>query len=1111
MPGFVCDECGVGFASGIQLAHHLMETHDRTLTSNLTTSDDIPPPTYKHDKCIVCGDTFQEKKEMFKHRGRCHPRLDLSCPECGIMYDLADSMQQHLKGKHGIRCQICIYCGEQFDSARKCVKHMHQEHSQVENNTEEQRNHSRHGKRQRANKNPSQNPLGQGMLTCPECGLTYSQAQSIHQHMRDKHHILHYFCSYCTTSCHFPADLLLHMETMHPGYSDRTMNCQTHYLGDSYSVSASSVSTVSNITATYDVFDEEEENHLSFLQPDLVFQPGEEMFLSADDNNGSRSPDQLHYKCVLCNDTFLEANEVKQHTTETHDIPSFPCVHCYTVYKTYRALCDHTKDKHCIVLNDELICEECGSQFDRQDSFLNHICIKHKLTIHLCQYCDEIFEAKHSLTEHTDKVHSKITDSPCSDCKSVFKLQESLNQHRRVKHQLSSDSEKMKILSTAAAVSDTLSQSTVNPLGNNITTNKQYIDVRSSTSLSAVTPNVQRETRKSIVTQSPTKTGKDKTPSGNLASSELMPTPIITSEKLNTITPLFLCPLCFEVCLSLGLLSEHTRDVHGLPPGFLSSICGIVLPGKSDEFLCAQCMAKYTSMKCLQEHVIRNHVTFSMCHCGECFLTELELTTHEETIHSCSSLNIFAPSVNNLHSSCVDIKADSKLEMIRDYKDTQSSSISTISNSDLNDVKHVFHCNICSKHFKEKHSMLQHVNSSHPDEIDLSPQTCDICQRTFKDILAKEQHLLTKLHQAKVNKANQSVLTKSPKIELSEITANNSSFGDACSLEYENDGTFKISAGYFDESDLTSMEDVTAQLSQKLTAPATNKVSTMGNVCKPSLEKRNGIMEYLTPDLHETKVGEVMNRVQTASPTMINYACVCKVKPITNQPMKTVSPTEDANTANHTRSAKKKRDGSKHNTKKHPAQTSKTILLNVSEESILPLKIVSKKISCLLRDCDWIFTSIPEAAAHLEAEHDFYDSKVKYLCPYHDCTKKCKGGEGIRMHFASKHQAMPVVEHISQLASDEYDGESNNIFTLLKSQLSTTDHLQQAENNNSTTTGECGIEEDKRNGRQGNLYSMYEPVFKSNLSDYLKKTLHHLASDPSVKFQVSMIIMIICC
>jgi len=146
---------------------------------------------------------------------------------------------------------------------------------------------------------------------------------------------------------------------------------------------------------------------------------------------------RLQFKCDICQKGFARLTNLTNHTKIHIAIQDrkkqwrFPCVQCEEVFEYKSHLEEHTDQKHRLI---RLYCTEldCQASFSNQNGLNSHL-----KTVHSddrpfkCGKCSSSFKTKNALTQH-NYVHVTDKAFQCSDCDASFASQDRLKQHMQM-------------------------------------------------------------------------------------------------------------------------------------------------------------------------------------------------------------------------------------------------------------------------------------------------------------------------------------------------------------------------------------------------------------------------------------------------------------------------------------------------------------------------------------------------------------------------------------------------------------------------------------------------------------------------------------------------------
>lgn len=113
IPGFVCGNCGKGFAESSLLLRHIKHKHVR---QEKEASDNAP------FECYMCRAKCMSMVSMRVHLEKKHPiRRDQKCIICGMKLSLFEQNEHWCIDEEQMDCE---YCTESFDSITEMLTHL---------------------------------------------------------------------------------------------------------------------------------------------------------------------------------------------------------------------------------------------------------------------------------------------------------------------------------------------------------------------------------------------------------------------------------------------------------------------------------------------------------------------------------------------------------------------------------------------------------------------------------------------------------------------------------------------------------------------------------------------------------------------------------------------------------------------------------------------------------------------------------------------------------------------------------------------------------------------------------------------------------------------------
>ncbi|CAG2103527.1 unnamed protein product [Medioppia subpectinata] len=164
------------------------------------------------------------------------------------------------------------------------------------------------------------------------------------------------------------------------------------------------------------------------------------------------------FVCVVCKATFFANLSLLNHLSQTHQMSAFACDSCdyktRTKHHLIQHMITHSKDRpykchfkgcnksfkrkfelirHNILHKKRFQCKECNESFKDNPSLLNHLSLKHKISLFECDLCCYKTKIKHHLIQHM-VTHSNERPFGCHihGCNQTFKRKDMLIRHERL-------------------------------------------------------------------------------------------------------------------------------------------------------------------------------------------------------------------------------------------------------------------------------------------------------------------------------------------------------------------------------------------------------------------------------------------------------------------------------------------------------------------------------------------------------------------------------------------------------------------------------------------------------------------------------------------------------
>ncbi len=173
------------------------------------------------------------------------------------------------------------------------------------------------------------------------------------------------------------------------------------------------------------------------------------------------------FKCDLCDTSFDEETELKDHIKSVHGHPNasenvtpikcddskdqkspstvihirrkFACQTCGEKFCSRQGLSRHKYSIH--LGRKKYECDDCHKCFASRGDLKRHVDSVHKgikeQKKHKCEKCDKRFTQKHALKSHIYAIHLKLKPFQCDVCDTFFSERGSLKHHLRSTHGIS--------------------------------------------------------------------------------------------------------------------------------------------------------------------------------------------------------------------------------------------------------------------------------------------------------------------------------------------------------------------------------------------------------------------------------------------------------------------------------------------------------------------------------------------------------------------------------------------------------------------------------------------------------------------------------------------------
>ena len=185
------------------------------------------------------------------------------------------------------------------------------------------------------------------------------------------------------------------------------------------------------------------------------------------------------------------------------------------------------------------------------------------------------------------------------------------------------------------------------------------------------------------------------------------------------------------------------------------------ISGNEESYKCPFCPKIETYYTHLQNHVAKAHFADELCiekcqrqcyFCGKSFSTSNKLGSHIVLKHQFLKLILSEDDWQKLDKdSCKVQRSKPLMKFIKSEEDEAEEQINSPNSTSENRPKPIFHCPICKCRKYSFGNLKVHIGMVHYREevgkmINKETVSCNLCQRTFKQIYHVESHLVRKKH-----------------------------------------------------------------------------------------------------------------------------------------------------------------------------------------------------------------------------------------------------------------------------------------------------------------------------------------------------------------------------
>ncbi|XP_013391983.1 uncharacterized protein LOC106160035 [Lingula anatina] len=281
-------------------------------------------PTEKH-LCNICGKEFGFDSDLKEHISVVHQKDNCCvCDLCGKEFASRRYLQAHLKRHLGIKNHACPICGKRFMEKVRMREHMetHQDASvrvlKYECDICGKRFANAFYVRDHKNIHTGEKPH-----VCPHCGQAYALRLTLRNHLLTHQNDKPFKCEVCPKAFKTKVKLNYHMVT-HTGIGKHDCSvCHKVFTQKStlrrhrcpgYPMKKRmAVRGTEQIGNSQDVIQVHVENH---QEGAVTLGQGDQQLLIMDGTEGSEVKEQELYMCSICNNIFMNWNEMESHMQE---------------------------------------------------------------------------------------------------------------------------------------------------------------------------------------------------------------------------------------------------------------------------------------------------------------------------------------------------------------------------------------------------------------------------------------------------------------------------------------------------------------------------------------------------------------------------------------------------------------------------------------------------------------------------------------------------------------------------------------------------------------------------------------------------------------------------
>eukprot|EP00090_Calanus_glacialis_P009775 TRINITY_DN18185_c0_g1_i1.p1 TRINITY_DN18185_c0_g1~~TRINITY_DN18185_c0_g1_i1.p1 ORF type:complete len:1354 (+),score=313.68 TRINITY_DN18185_c0_g1_i1:64-4125(+) len=390
-----CEVCGVILTSILNFTTHMKKLHK-----------DSDQEKNKPFNCDICSQGFYFQSSLNSHKSKAHQETSgqtFRCPLCTSVTNSKNGMRRHLRNSHkrtdllndelSYKCKIC---NKLFWSIAERTVHIAENHKEASENLEKcficfHISPNRHALRRHFQRMHPKEPLFENVsFKCGDCGLLYPQRQLLSTHIKAEHpKAITYQCAYC------------------PQQLKNKKSLQSH-------VNQHKKANIKDQDITYTC---------NMCEKDFLTKKALKTHFTSSHSDKAKKG----FLCKVCNKVLESANDRSLHYKVDHpDSNPYLCSICGLGFVTKSSLYNH---RMCHKNQKQHKCEHCGKEFNRRDSFNEHVLI-HIGPRHKCPHCAKEFVQKSNLKRHV-RIHLGIKPYKCKFCEMTFSDKGACNSHQR--------------------------------------------------------------------------------------------------------------------------------------------------------------------------------------------------------------------------------------------------------------------------------------------------------------------------------------------------------------------------------------------------------------------------------------------------------------------------------------------------------------------------------------------------------------------------------------------------------------------------------------------------------------------------------------------------------